>query len=190
MTRTKNAQKMAPSSRIYPKLHQDILQAMPENVTIVWEDSLDERARPRNQWVTNVMGRFTCRNRQCASGGWFSRTVGIWIRQFRGGRYNAIVYSQECELCGWLGWLTLDRGSYIERVAYWLKKWAGVPVEPPPHREKRGPPHKQELCEGCRRGFCFTKSRSGLAILQESIAALLLGRNSASEEGFRGAFSH
>ncbi|KAI6439500.1 hypothetical protein MCOR17_011904, partial [Pyricularia oryzae] len=69
---------MAPSSRIYPKLHQDILQAMPENVTIVWEDSLDERARPRNQWVTNV-----------------SRTVGIWIRQFRGGRYNAIVYSQE-----------------------------------------------------------------------------------------------
>ncbi|QBZ56799.1 hypothetical protein PoMZ_01715 [Pyricularia oryzae] len=58
---------------------------MPENVTIVWENSLDERVRPRNQWVTNVMGRFTCRNRQCASGGWFSRTVGIWIRQFRGG---------------------------------------------------------------------------------------------------------
>ncbi|KAI6358244.1 hypothetical protein MCOR31_009954 [Pyricularia oryzae] len=154
MTRTKNAQKMAPSSRVYPKLHQNILQAMPENVTIVWEDSLDERARPRNQWVTNVMGRFTCRNRQCASGGWFNRTVGIWIRQFRGGRYNAIVYSQECELCGWLGGLTLDRGSYIERVAYWLKKWAGVPVEPPPHREKRGPPHKQKLCEGCRRGLC------------------------------------
>ncbi|KAI6550644.1 hypothetical protein MCOR03_009348 [Pyricularia oryzae] len=126
---------MAPSSRVYPKLYQNILQAMPENVTIVWENSLDERARPRNQWVTNVMGRFTCRNRQCASGGWFSRTVGIWIRQFRGGRYNAIVYNQECELC-------------------------------------------------------FTKSRSGLAILQESIAALLLGRNSASEEGFKGAFSH
>ncbi|KAI6440410.1 hypothetical protein MCOR17_011847, partial [Pyricularia oryzae] len=58
---------MAPSSRVYPKLHQNIFQAMPENVTIVWEDSLDERARPRNQW----------------------------IRQFRGGRYNAIVYSQE-----------------------------------------------------------------------------------------------
>ncbi|KAI7909698.1 hypothetical protein M0657_011729 [Pyricularia oryzae] len=176
MTRTKNAQKMAPSSRIYP--------------------NLEERARLRNQWVTNVMGRFTCRNRQCASGGWFSRTMGIWIRQFRGGRYNAIVYSQECELCGWLGWLTLDRGSHIERVPYWLKKWAGVPVEPPPRREKRGPPHKQQLCEGCRRGHgahIFAsprKSRSGLAILQESIAALLLGRNSASEKGFRGAFSH
>lgn len=41
--------------------------------------------------------------------------MGMWIRQFRSGRYNITVYNQGCDLYGWLGELTLDQGSYMKK---------------------------------------------------------------------------
>ena len=53
-----------------------------------------------------------------------------------------------------LGALTLDEHSYVERVAYRLKKWAGVRMEQMRYAGKGGLPHRSDLCEGCRRGYC------------------------------------
>jgi hypothetical protein len=54
--------------------------------------------------------------------------VIIQIRGYSGNGYNAVVFNQRCRSCDWLGALTLDEKSYIDRVAYRLKKWAGVAV--------------------------------------------------------------
>ena len=76
------------------------------------------------------------------------------MRRYGVNEYNAVVFNQRCRDCNSLGNLTLDESSYVERVAYRLKKWAGVELQAPPYREKKGPPHKSELCEGCKQGCC------------------------------------
>ena len=56
--------------------------------------------------------------------------------------------------------------SYAERVAYRLKKWCGVEVEPPHYNpEPKGPPHEIELCEGCKDGHCAEMDRKGPSVL-------------------------
>lgn len=42
----------------------------------------------------------------------------------------------------------------MDRVAYRLKRWAGVWAERPEYSEKKGLPHKSSLCEGCKIGVC------------------------------------
>lgn len=70
--------------------------------------------------------------------------------------YNATVYNQRCDACNGLGAINIDKEVYIERVAYRLKVWAGVPVERPFYdKDNKTPPHKMELCEGCKRGVCL-----------------------------------
>lgn len=73
------------------------------------------------------MGRFTCNNDGCFKKGWASRKVAIFIRGYPEKGYSAVVFNQRCESCNRLGTLTLDKNSYLERVAYRLKKWVGVP---------------------------------------------------------------
>ena len=80
--------------------------------------------------------------------------MSILIGGYPGNGYNAIVFNQRCQACNRLGILTLDKDSYIERVAYRLKKGAGVRVDEQYYVGKEGPPHKPELCEGCKRGYC------------------------------------
>ena len=93
-----------------------------------------------NQLGSLETGMRECRRRQ--------RTAR-WING-----YNAIIFNQRCESCNGLGTLTLDKNSYVERVAYRLKKWAGVRMEEQHYAGKVGSPHKSELCEGCKRGYC------------------------------------
>lgn len=67
------------------------------------------------------------------------------------------VYKQRCQGCNVLGDLVLERdgGSYADRVAYRIKQWCGVEVQPPPYKVKKSKiPHQDELCEGCKAGHC------------------------------------
>jgi len=100
------------------------------------------------------MGRFTCQNDGCATSGWSSKMVAILIRGYSENGYNAVVFNQRCKTCNKLGDFTLNKESYVERVSYRLKKWAGVQVEQPHYTEKTGPPHLRDFCEGCKQGYC------------------------------------
>ncbi|KAF1362723.1 hypothetical protein EJ07DRAFT_105826, partial [Lizonia empirigonia] len=61
--------------------------------------------------------------------------------------------SAQCKTCDQLGTLTLDEKSYVDRVAYRLKKWAGISVEQHSYAQREGPPHERDLCEGCNRSL-------------------------------------
>ncbi|KAK4194030.1 zinc-binding domain-containing protein, partial [Triangularia verruculosa] len=109
-------------------------------------------------YSTSIMGRFACRNPKCSSTGWGSKKIAIQIRGFRDNTYDAVVFKQRCRTCQHLG---INENSYIERVAYRLKKWTGVPMETPEYNAvERGPPHESSLCEGCKAGCCPMLERS------------------------------
>jgi len=81
--------------------------------------------------------------------------VAIFIRGYPGNGYNALVFLQRCESCNRLGKLSLDNNSYVERIVYRLKKWAGVTVAQPDYRSADGRgPHRSDLGEGCKAGYC------------------------------------
>ncbi|KAI0098995.1 zinc-binding domain-containing protein [Hypoxylon sp. NC0597] len=142
------------ASFMYPSLHQRVLDATSGKIVSAWfnEKSTNE---PKNEYSTHVMGKFKCNNDDCSKRSWGSKKVAILIRGYPGNGYNAVVFNQRCQSCNQLGTLTLDENSYVERVAYRLKKWAGVPIEKQHYDQKvKGPPHKSELCEGCNQGYC------------------------------------
>ncbi|KID82519.1 hypothetical protein MGU_10160 [Metarhizium guizhouense ARSEF 977] len=105
------------------------------------------------EYDTNVMGRFACPNANCTQGGWSSKKIAVWIRLYSGSRYNARVYNQRCRSCNSLSRPTLD-DSYAERIAYRLKRWSNIEVEPPHYSGGSGKPHESGLCEGCKNGHC------------------------------------
>lgn len=86
------------------------------------------------------------------------------IRMYPQAQYNARVYHQRCKDCTTLGRLVLDGDCYAERVTYWLKKWNGIAVQPPPNSGQSRGPHNRELCEGCRAGHC-TNSNEDLELV-------------------------
>jgi len=139
---------------MFPELHQDVLDAIsgamnPPKFTNRNRDDDDIN----NEYSTNVMGNFKCYNHHITRL-WSSKVVAIVIRGYPGNEYSVVVYNQRCRSCNEMGTLTLDENSYVERVAYRLKKWAGVTMEEPFYEEKKGLPHKIELCEGCKAGYC------------------------------------
>ncbi|TEA14139.1 hypothetical protein C8034_v003182 [Colletotrichum sidae] len=137
----------------FPHLNQEIADAVAEYIPSTWFNrKLDQP--PLRMRSTNVIGRFTCDNASCSTRSWSSGIVSIVIKGYEDNGYNAVVYNQRCKSCKRLGSLTLDEGCYVERVAYWLKKWAGVEMERPVHAIKSTPPHKSDLCEGCKAGYC------------------------------------
>ncbi|KAI2619761.1 zinc-binding domain-containing protein [Hypomontagnella submonticulosa] len=136
----------------FPSLHEDILEAVSDNIPNAWFSDQDGGAHKR--YSTHVMGSFKCDNGGCSNSSWGSKKVAILIRRFSDNGYNAVVFGQRCRKCNQLGTFTLDDTSYIERVAYRLKKWAGVRVETPHFSGRAGPPHETEFCEGCKRGCC------------------------------------
>lgn len=139
---------------MFPSLHQNVSTAVSGLIPGVWFNNNDTDQNSNNAYPTNVMGRFTCDNDSCSSRGWYSKKVAIQIRGYPGNGYNAVVFNQNCESCEELGQLILDENSYVDRISYRLKKWAGVAVEKPYYDGKQGLPHKRELCEGCKRGYC------------------------------------
>lgn len=139
---------------MYPGLNDKLANVLDkEGLYFTFNSNDDERGRI-DTYDTNIMGRFVCNNNNCTSRGWSSKKIAITIRMYTDTRYNVRVYYQRCRNCNWLSRPNLDVDTYVDRVAYRLKKWSGVEVERPPYSHKRGKPHEHELCEGCRHGHC------------------------------------
>jgi len=142
------------TSLMFPSLHQDVINAVSDEIASTWFHEKDSDRDSNNEYSTHVMGKFKCNNNACSTVGWGSKKVAIRIRGYPRNGYNAVVFNQCCKSCNQLGTLTLDEKSYVDRVAYRLKKWAGVPMEHQYYPPKKGLPHKRNLCEGCKRGVC------------------------------------
>ena len=141
------------TSFTFPELHQRICEAVAPRITSMWFNNNTD-AYFEDEYTTCVMGKFICNNNRCRKKGWSSKLVAIWIRRYPRSGYNAIVYNQHCKSCDRLGIFRLNEESYVDRIAYRLKRWAGVAVEKPPFREKTRVPHKSDLCEGCKVRNC------------------------------------
>jgi hypothetical protein len=139
---------------MFPELHPNVADAVSIDISLTWFNEDDEDETFDQEWFTHVMGTFICNYDTCEKRGWDSRKVPIEIRGYDDNGYSAIVYDQRCKSCDQLGTFELDKRSYIERVAYRLKKWAGVEMEAPLFNEVEGPPHERAYCEGCKRGKC------------------------------------
>jgi hypothetical protein len=147
---------------LIPWLHEEVVDAVSDEIALTWFHENDSDEGSNNEWPTNIMGSFKCGNNACYKKGWGSKKVAMLIRGYPRNGYNAVVYNQRCRSCEWLGILKLNEQSYIDRVAYWLKIWAGVPVERPNRRKrKKTPPHESSLCEGCRSGICQQSNEYG-----------------------------
>lgn len=137
---------------IYPSLHDDVSDLLYEaNLFFNFYEKDDDNGCI-DYHDTNIRGRFTCSNPACPAV-WTSGQVAITIREYSDSRYNARVYYQSCKRCQTTSEPQLDH-SYAERVAYRLKKWAGVQVERPPYSKQSNGPHRKDLCEGCKQGRC------------------------------------
>lgn len=142
---------------IFPEFHPDILTSLAGAIIPdpYFNHTGTENAYHFKEHCTSIMGTFLCTNTSCRKNGWGSKRVAIRIRGYSPGNgYNAVVFNQRCKSCNELGSLTIDKQSYIERVTYRLKRWAGVEVETPMFNEKKGPDHESLHCEGCKRGVC------------------------------------
>jgi hypothetical protein len=148
---------LAPWS-MYPALHEDVSVLLAEDGLVFDFHENDDDNNYIEEYDTNVMGRFTCRNRACRSRGWSSKVIPITIRMYPGARYNARVYHQHCRNCNSLSKPRLT-DSYAERVAYRLKKWSGIEMEPPQYNRESKGPHEEGLCEGCKNGHCVQSKR-------------------------------
>ena len=152
---TKRKGKAADKWSLFPKLHEEVLELLKEDSLDYLEfNSQDDDASSIRMWDTNIMGRFKCHNNSCTSDGWSSKKIPITIRLYPDDMYNARVYRQQCRGCKSIGRPILDH-SYAERVAYWIKKWKGIDMKPPPFTSKESKaPHQNSLCEGCKAGRC------------------------------------
>jgi hypothetical protein len=148
------------TSYMFASLHQNVVNAVSDEIAPPHFRLDDSDSAVTNKYSTSIMGIFKCNNNRCYNHGWGSKKVSILIRQYSKGRYNAVVFNQRCKSCHQLGNLKLDEESYVDRVAYRLKKWAGIEVKMPSSASKRGPPHESTLCEGCKRGVCASMKDS------------------------------
>ena len=139
---------------MFPSLHQNVVNAVSDSIASTWFQKNESDEDVDNEYSTHVMGKFKCNNSACTTGGWGSKKVAILIRGYPRNGYNAVVFNQRCKSCGKLGTLALDEQSYIDRIGYRLKKWAGVPMEQQQYASKKGLPHERNFCEGCKRGIC------------------------------------
>lgn len=147
---------------IHPTQHEAVLDLLSEH-ELTWrfhpQDAEDVYER---KYDTMIMGRFTCRNKQCPKKSWTSRQIAITIRSYGDKRYNARVYHQDCRDCGWICKPILDK-TYAERVAYRLMRWSGIDREPPPFSGE-SIWHEKSLCEGCKHGECKWLGRETVRI--------------------------
>ncbi|OTA99023.1 hypothetical protein M426DRAFT_325527 [Hypoxylon sp. CI-4A] len=158
-TKLSKLKRQAKALYMFPTLHHEITKTVSSDISKIWFSKKSDEAN--KEYSTHVMGKFRCDNGDCSNHGWSSKKIAILIRGFSGNGYNAVVFNQRCQSCNQLGSLMLDKTSYIERVSYRLKKWAGVKLEGQPHAITQGLPHKPELCEGCKRGYCQNRITRG-----------------------------
>ncbi|KAF2793388.1 hypothetical protein K505DRAFT_244534 [Melanomma pulvis-pyrius CBS 109.77] len=141
-------------SFIYPSLHEDVAAAVSHEIGSTWFHQDGNESSCDNEYSTFVTGNFECNSYACSKSGWSSGKVTIHIMGFPGNGYTAVVFNQRCKSCRQLGIFTLNEQSYVDRVTYRLKKWAGVSSERRIYFRKETPPHRRDLCEGCKRGVC------------------------------------
>ncbi|KAK0624134.1 zinc-binding domain-containing protein [Immersiella caudata] len=143
---------------MFPQLDEAVQLAVDDAIPSLWfNHENDEDDEGDKDHPTSLMGDFVCTNRSCPKPGWSSKKVSVWIRLWnhpRPGGYNAVVYNQRCSSCNCLGTLALDEQSYVDRVSYRLRKWAGAVVTAPLCSGFSRGPHVEELCEGCKHGHC------------------------------------
>ncbi|KAI3322838.1 zinc-binding domain-containing protein [Xylariaceae sp. AK1471] len=139
---------------MWPSKHDEVFRLLNEDTLRFRFHNQDDENSYIETYDANIMGTFQCHISDCQNIAW-SRQVAITIRMYSGKRYNARVYHQHCLKCYYMSTPTLD-DSYAERVAYRLKKWSGIHLDPPPfHQTKEGPPHEKRYCEGCKAGYCL-----------------------------------
>ena len=139
---------------MFPALHEDVRLAVSDGIPSVWFNTNEEDNDWDTDYDTHIMGKFRCSNKKCLSHGWSSKKIAIWIRGYANGGYNAVVFNQRCNSCDELGRMTINKETYVDRISYRLRKWAGLPVERREFTGERGLPHDCEHCEGCRLGHC------------------------------------
>jgi hypothetical protein len=142
------------TSFMFPSLHDEVETAVSDDIPSIWFHENDSDKKSNKRYSTYVMARFKCDNNACSKKAWTSGKVTILITGYPKNGYNAVVFNQRCKGCDQLGNLIMDEESYVDRVAYRLKKWAGVAVEQPIYTRKETPPHRSDLCEGCKRYVC------------------------------------
>ncbi|KAI1664631.1 zf-3CxxC domain containing protein [Pyrenophora tritici-repentis] len=143
--KAQNRGKSAKTSYMFPSLHQDVVSAVSNEIASPHFHMNDSDSGVRSTHSTHVMGTFVCNNRTCSNSGWASKKVAILIRGYPKNEYNAVVFNQRCRSCNKLGTLKMDEESYVDRVAYRLKKWAGVQLETRSSGPKKGLPHESKL---------------------------------------------
>jgi hypothetical protein len=151
-----NEENLRDTTVMFPSLHDEVENVLSDSIVPKpWFNHAGENQQAIDEYSTNIMGRFECRNRACPQKGWGSKMIGIVIHRFPNNGYNAVVFKQRCKSCTKLGTLRLNEKSYVERVTYRLRKWAGIRMERPEYNgDNGGPEHENLLCEGCKRGYC------------------------------------
>jgi hypothetical protein len=139
---------------MYPQLHRKVSRLLSkENLRFRFHNADDDSTCIKS-YDTKVMGRFVCNNHKCATNGWSSKKITITIRMYNNKRYNARVYNQHCKACNSTSRPFLDEKSYADRVAYRIKKWSGIKLDPPHYSGEFTGEHERDLCEGCKAGHC------------------------------------
>lgn len=141
-------------SFIFPGLHQAVSAAVEDEILVPTFHDSDDHENVQKYWSTNIMGKVHCTNADCGTSTWGSKRIAILIRSYRGHEYNALVFNQYCRSCEESGLMETDESVYVDCMAYRLKKWAGMIMEPPTFASQKGLPHEEDLCEGCRRDYC------------------------------------
>lgn len=143
----------------FPNLHERVRDAIFPDVGSTWFQDDDRSTGFLEQYTSNVSGHFTCNNKTCRKHQWSSGVVTFRIRGYARNGYSASVFNQRCRDCNHLGSFSLDEQSYVERVAYRVKKWAGVAMARP-YYNPVGPqgPHEEDFCEGCALGICVRQT--------------------------------
>ncbi|KAI3317245.1 zinc-binding domain-containing protein [Xylariaceae sp. AK1471] len=152
MAKKKQRQASKPWS-MRPSKHSDVSQLLEEDDLVFTFYSNDDDEGCIKMYDTWIMGYFGCHNPSCSTKGWTSGHVAITIRLYPQNKYNARIYHQHCKRCGSVSKPTLDH-TYADRVSYRIRKWCGIQLEAPPYADRTTPPHRCELCEGCKAGHC------------------------------------
>jgi hypothetical protein len=115
---------------------------------------------------TTTVGRFECSNKACSAPPWWSYSVGLTIRGYKGRRYYAVLWHQECYQCRQFGRLSVRSQDYVNQVSRCLRYWSGIRDEKPSSSktDRKTKPHKSEYCAGCKNGHC-RQSKQDLADL-------------------------
>ncbi|KAF5702315.1 hypothetical protein FMUND_13520 [Fusarium mundagurra] len=158
-----------PRSSMYPELHEHVAKNLEEDGLQYTFRQNDQKVGIKRVYDTKVIGGFTYRKRKCGLHYWFSNSIAIRIREYEGHQYNVRVYHQRCSQCEQPTRAKLKKFAYADRVAYHLKRWNGIDAEPPKIDVDRKSNHRQELCEGCKKGRCGDKrDKKKKTVLTES----------------------